>query len=75
MSLDQEVCILYALLNGYLDDVELGKIRQFEEALHGHMRASHPDLLKQIAETKEITEDINSGLAKAIEEFKAGASY
>lgn len=70
LSLENQVCILYALINGYLDDVELNKINDFERALNGFMSANHPDTLKSIENEKDISEKTTSALNKAIEEFK-----
>ena len=71
----QEVSILYAGVNGYLDDVELGKVHAFEEAFHNHMQGSHPDTLKEIDEKKELTPEIEEKLKTAIEQFKESVPY
>ncbi len=70
LSLENQVCILYALINGYLDDVELNKINDFERALNGFMSANHPETLYSIENEKDISEKTTSALNKAIEEFK-----
>jgi len=70
-SLESQVCILFALVNGILDDVELSKVRDFEGAMQGFLNASHPELLRSIAEVKELNEEIEPKLTKALEEFKA----
>ncbi|KKK83453.1 hypothetical protein LCGC14_2793220, partial [marine sediment metagenome] len=75
LSLGQEVSILYAGVNGYLDDVELGKVHAFEEAFHNHMQGSHPDTLKEIDEKKELTPEIDEKLKTAIEQFKESVPY
>ena len=71
----QEVSILYAGVNGYLDDVELGKVHAFEEAFHNHMQGSHPDTLKGIDDTKELTPEIEEKLKTAVEQFKESVPY
>ena len=71
LPLEHQVCIMYALINGQLDDVELGKVQSFEKALHDFMNANHPEVLKSIAEVKDINEEIDSALSRACEEFKA----
>ena len=68
---EHQVCILYALVNGFLDDVEISKVQGFGEALRGYMDASHPEVLRNIAEVKELNDDIETALSKALEEFKA----
>jgi F-type H+-transporting ATPase subunit alpha len=75
LSLEHQVTILYALVSGGLDDVEVTKVVDFEEGFHRFMSASHPELLKTIAESKEIDEATEATLTKAIEEFKASVPY
>ena len=75
LPLEHQVIILYALINGLLDDVELGSVRRFEEALRGFMDANHPELLKSIAQVKDLSDEDTSALSKAIEEFKAAVPY
>ncbi len=67
--------ILYAGVSGYLDDVELGKVRAFEEAFHNHMQGSHPDTLKEIDEKKELTPEIDEKLKTAVQQFKESVPY
>ena len=75
LSLGQEVSIIYAGVNGLLDDLELGKMAAFEEAFHNSMQANHPDLLKEIDEKKELTPEIEEKLKAAIQQFKETAPY
>ena len=75
LALEHQVCILYALVNGFLDDVDVGKVQGFEEALRGFMTASHPELLERIAEVKDLNEEIEETLRKALEECKASVPY
>jgi F-type H+-transporting ATPase subunit alpha len=75
ISMEQQVCILYALVNGPLDDVEIPKVQGFEDSLHSFMNSNHPELLKSIADAKEITDEIDSSLKAAIEEFKSTVPY
>ena len=75
LSMAQQACILYALVNGYLDDVEIPKVQGLEKALHDFMDSNHPEILKRITEAKELNEDIEASLKGAIEEFKASVPY
>jgi len=75
LTLGQEVSIIYAGVNGLLDDVELGRMAAFEEAFHSFMQANHPDLLKEIDEKKELTPEIEEKLKTAIRQFKESAPY
>ncbi len=75
VSLSNEVMILYAATNGYLDDVPLDKIRAFEIAFQRYMEASHPNIGRQIAETKDISGENEQALKRAIDDFKRAGSY
>ena len=75
LSPAQEVSILYAGVNGYLDDVELAKVRVFEEAFHNYMQGSHPDVLKEIGEKKDLPPELEEKLKAAIQQFKETVPY
>lgn len=75
VSLSNEVEILYAATNGYLDDVPIDKIRAFEVGFQRYMEASHPDIGRSIAETKDITAETETALKAAIQDFKRAGSY
>ncbi len=75
LTLGQEVSIIYAGVNGLLDDVELGKMAALEEAFHSFMQSNQPDLLKEIDEKKELTPEIEEKLKAAIQQFKESAPY
>jgi len=70
MSLEKQVMILYAAINGYLDDAPAGKVAKFEAEFHKFMEASHPEIGKEIATKKEIKPETEEALKKAILEFK-----
>ena len=68
-ELEQEVVVLFAATRGYADDVPVDKIVEWEEALLRSMEASHPEILKDIATNKVITEETETNLRQAIETF------
>jgi F-type H+-transporting ATPase subunit alpha len=75
MSLDKEVTILYAVTNGYLDDVPLEKIASSEQGFHRFMETNHPEINKRILTDKEIKPETDEALKSAISEFKKSAAY
>ncbi|MCH7624872.1 MAG: F0F1 ATP synthase subunit alpha [Chloroflexi bacterium] len=75
LSLEDQASILFALVNGHLDDVEISKILAFEAAFRSYMAANHSDLMAKIADIKDITDEIESGLNAALEDFKANVPY
>jgi F-type H+-transporting ATPase subunit alpha len=74
MPLEKQVMILYAAINGYIDDVPLDKVITFETNFHRFMEANHPKIGKNIAREKEITAQTEEALKKAVTEFKKGMS-
>ncbi len=75
VPLEHEVTILFALVNGFLDDVEIAKVRDFETGLRSFMDSNHPDTLTQITDKKEIDDELDKALRVAIEEFKENVPY
>jgi F-type H+/Na+-transporting ATPase subunit alpha len=75
MSLGQEVMILYAVTNGYLDDVPVEKVMAFEESFHRFMETNYPELERRINEDKEMKSEGEETLKAAILEFKGGSAY
>lgn len=72
MPVENQVAIIYAATNGYLDNVPVEKVRDFEAKFHQFMNIQKKDVLKAIVEKKELTEDIEAKLKSAIEDFKKG---
>jgi len=75
MPLEKEVSILYAVTNGYLDDVPLEKIAAFEQDFHRFMETNHPDINQRILTDKEIKPEVEEKLKSAIAEFKKSVAY
>jgi F-type H+-transporting ATPase subunit alpha len=70
MSLGKEVMILYAVTNGYLDDVPVDKVIAWEANFHRFMETNHPELEQKINDDKEIKTETEEALKVAIKEFK-----
>ncbi len=70
VPLEKQVMILYAVINGYLDDIPVDKVAPFEVDFLRFMESNRADLGKSIAETKELDEKNEEALKKAIVEFK-----
>ena len=75
LSLGQQVTVLYAGVNGYLDEVAVEKVLPFEKAFHEYMGASHSDLLSTITTTGDLTAESEERLKTAITDFKATVAY
>jgi F-type H+-transporting ATPase subunit alpha len=70
MSLGKEVMILYAVTNGYLDDVPVDKVIVWEGDFHRSMQTNHPELEQKINDDKEIKPETEEALKSAIKDFK-----
>jgi len=66
---------IYAANEGHLEDIELKKVLDFESALLSYMNSEHGDLLDQINETGDYSDDIEGQFKAAIEKFKATQSW
>ena len=75
MPLEKQVMILYAAINGYLDDIPVDKVTAFETNFHQFMEANHPKIGERIAKEKEITAETEEALKAAIPEFKQSRTY
>ncbi len=70
MPMEKQVTILYAVINGYLDDIPVDKIGTVEDQFHRFMETNHPEVMKAIASEKDISQATEEALKKAIAEFK-----
>lgn len=71
LSAENQVVIIYAGAKGYLDDVAVSKIGEFEAALYPFIEAKYPEIFEQIRTKKALDKDLEEKLAKALSEFKA----
>ena len=74
-SLAEQVTILYAGINGYLDDVPVDKVSDFERAFHEQMRATHRGILESIQSSGEVDDATEELLKAAIDQFKGTVAY
>jgi F-type H+-transporting ATPase subunit alpha len=66
---------LYAVNEGFLDDVPKDKVVAFEAALHAHVQAKFGSLIDKITATGDYNDEIAAALRKAIEDFKRSGAY
>ena len=71
LALEQQVTIMYAVINGHLDDVEISKVQAWEAAFHQYMETNHPEILRKIAEVHDLDEEAEKALVEAINGAKA----
>ncbi|TAL89820.1 MAG: F0F1 ATP synthase subunit alpha [Candidimonas sp.] len=66
---------LFAVNNGYLDDVEVERVLAFEKALKDNLKATHEAMLKRIEDTKQLSKDDETELVGAVQEFKKNGAF
>ena len=67
----QQVCIIYAVTKGYLNDIELEKIPEFEKQLEEYMDNYHPTVLENIRTSGKLETETESELKTALDELVA----
>lgn len=68
---EDQVAIIFAATNGYLDDISVEEVTGFNEDLRSYMHSSQEEVLKKIREEKDMTDEISDLLQEAIKAFKA----
>ncbi len=75
MTVAQMAVSLFAVDRGYMDDVDLDKAGDFEEALQSYMSSSHADLMKSIEDNPVFDDEVESKLKAAADDFKANHAW
>ena len=75
MPVEEQVAILWAATNGYLEDVPVDQVQAFEAAYLDNLRTPHTDLLGKIAAEKALSDELIAELRKATEDFKVGSQW
>jgi F-type H+-transporting ATPase subunit alpha len=69
MSLENQVIVLFAGVNGFADQVPVERVKAWEAALLRYMESSHPEIGRDIAEKKMITPETEARLREALQAF------
>ena len=69
LKVEEQVVVIYAGTNGYLDTLPVSKVRAFEDGLLLFLRSKHSDILDTIRTSKELSKDTTEKLVKAIDAF------
>ena len=75
MSVAEMALSLFAVNQGYLDDVAVGDIVAFEGAMQAYVKSIHSDLIEEIDRDKAYSDEIADRLSAAIEDFKTNGSW
>ncbi len=72
MPVEEQVVVIFAASNGYLDDVEPDDVMDWESQFRDYMRDSHDEVLQSIRDEGEISDETQENLREAIEHFNEG---
>ena len=69
LKMEEQVCVIYAGVNGYLDPLPLNRIRAFEGGLLGALRQQHPEILGTIRDSRDLDDATTGKLKAAVESY------
>jgi F-type H+-transporting ATPase subunit alpha len=70
LPIERQVLVLYAATTGSIDQIDIPKLKRFEEELLRFVDSRHPQVFKLILEKRQLSDDVKAALDKALEEFK-----
>src|SRR4051812_8828234 len=70
LAVEKQVAILYVATTGKLDDVPTPRVREFESQFYRFLETERPDILKELAETKALSDDLAAALDEATNPFR-----
>jgi F-type H+-transporting ATPase subunit alpha len=69
LKMEEQVTVIYAGVNGYLDGVEVPQIRAYEDGLLGLLRTKHADILDDVRKTNDLTDATAAKLKTVVEGY------
>jgi F-type H+-transporting ATPase subunit alpha len=69
LKMEEQVCVIYAGVNGYLDPLPVPRIRAFEDGLLGMLRQQHPEILNAIRTSNDLDDATAGKLKAAVESY------
>jgi F-type H+-transporting ATPase subunit alpha len=69
LKMEEQVCVIYAGVNGYLDPLPVERVRAFEDGLLGTLRSRHPDLLGTIRDSRDLDDATAAKLKGVVESY------
>ena len=71
LKMEEQVCVMYAGVNGYLDKLALNRVRAFEDGLLANLRSKNADLLDAIRDSKDLSDANAAKLKSVVDAFAA----
>ncbi|MFK7995133.1 MAG: F0F1 ATP synthase subunit alpha [Granulosicoccus sp.] len=75
LSIGEMGVSLFAANEGFIDDVPVNKVVDFEASMHDYFRSNHQDILDQVDESGDWNDNIQASFKKGLEAFKANGSW
>jgi F-type H+-transporting ATPase subunit alpha len=77
MPVEEQVIVIYAGVNGFLDGLPVESIQEWEKEFLRFMRSNHPEILAEIREKKELSDELMDRMNKVIKDFtdEFGAAF
>jgi F-type H+-transporting ATPase subunit alpha len=69
LKMEEQVCVIYAGVNGYLDPIPVARVRAFEDGLLGVLRSQHADVLNDIRDARDLSDSTTAKLKGVVEAF------
>ena len=69
LKMEEQVVVIYAGVNGYLDPIPVNRVRAFEEGLLGTLRSKHADILNDIRDSRDLSDPTGAKLKSAVETY------
>ncbi|MFL5173241.1 MAG: F0F1 ATP synthase subunit alpha, partial [Microvirga sp.] len=69
LKMEEQVVVIYAGVNGYLDALPVNRVRAYEDGLLAHVRSRQPEILESIRTSRDLTDETAGALRSAVESF------
>jgi F-type H+-transporting ATPase subunit alpha len=69
MVAEEQVCVLYAGVRGFLDKIQTSEIGKFEKLFLEHLKTKYPHIIESIRVEKQLNDKVNAELRTILEEF------
>jgi F-type H+-transporting ATPase subunit alpha len=69
LKMEEQVAVIYAGVNGYLDNLPLNRVRAFEDGLLSLLRSKHVDILDAVRTSKDLSSDSEAKLKDVVQTF------
>jgi F-type H+/Na+-transporting ATPase subunit alpha len=69
LKMEEQVCVIYAGVNGYLDPIPVPRVRAFEDGLLGTLRTKHADVLTDIRDSRDLSEATTKKLKDVVDAY------